>query len=64
MKLRGQFSSNLLKSGLIRGVRVMVFNFTFNNISVLSWVSFIGGENRSTRRKPPTAPGLIRGRAV
>jgi len=33
----------------------MVFNATFNNISVLSWVvSFIGEGNRSTRREPPT----------
>ena len=34
----------------------MVFNATFNNISVISWqsISFIGGGNRSTRRKPPT----------
>ena len=30
----------------------MVFNITFNNISVA--VSFIGGENRSTRRKLQT----------
>ena len=31
----------------------MVFNATFNNISVISWgsVSFIGGGNWSTRRK-------------
>ena len=30
----------------------MVFNATFNNISVISVaVSFIGGENESTRRK-------------
>ena len=35
-------------------VRVMVFNDTFNNISVIVAVSFIGGGNRSTRRKPPT----------
>jgi len=31
----------------------MVFNATFNNISAIS-VSFIGGGNLSTRRKPPT----------
>jgi hypothetical protein len=32
----------------------MVFNTTFNNISVVSWQSsFIGGGNRSTRRKLP-----------
>jgi hypothetical protein len=35
-------------------VRVMVFNATFNNISVISWllVFFIGGGNPSTQRKP------------
>jgi hypothetical protein len=39
----------------IKRIRVMVFNATFNNISVISWWSgFIGGGNRSTRRKPPT----------
>jgi len=33
----------------------MVFNTTFNNISVISCgISFLGGGNRSTRRKPPT----------
>jgi len=33
----------------------MVFNATFNNISGISWaVSFIGGGNLSTRRKPLT----------
>jgi len=32
---------------------VMVFNATFNNISVISWQSvFIGGENQRTKRKP------------
>ena len=40
---------------LILRVRVMVFNATFNNISVKSWRSVLfGGWNRSTRRKPPT----------
>jgi len=29
----------------------MVFDATFNKTSVISWVSFIGGGNRSTRRK-------------
>ena len=33
---------------------VMVFNATFNNSSAIVAVSFIGGGNRSTRRKPPT----------
>jgi hypothetical protein len=35
----------------------MVFNATFNNISVISYivaVSFIGGGNRSTLRNPPS----------
>ena len=37
------------------GLRVMVFNATFNNISVVSWWSvLLVEENRSTRRKPPT----------
>jgi len=36
-------------------IRVMVFNATCNNISVISWhASFIDGGNRSTWRKPPT----------
>jgi len=35
-------------------VRVVLFNATFNNISVIS-VSVIGGGNRSTQRKPPTS---------
>jgi hypothetical protein len=33
---------------------VMVFNAIFNNFSYIMAVSFIGGGNRSTRRKPPT----------
>jgi len=32
----------------------MVFNTTVNNILVISWVSFIGGGNQSTRRKALT----------
>ena len=36
------------------GVRVMVFNATFNNIFYIVGVSFIGGENRSTWSKQPT----------
>ena len=32
------------------GVWVMVFNATFNNISVILWLSFIGGGNQSTQR--------------
>jgi hypothetical protein len=43
------------------GVRVMVFNPNFNNISVISCmtVSFIGGGNRCIRRKPPTCHKLL-----
>ena len=32
----------------------MVFNASFNNISVILWRSVIGGGNRCTQRKPPT----------
>jgi len=32
----------------------MVLSATFNNNSVIVTVSFIGGGNWSTRRKPPT----------
>jgi len=32
----------------------MVFNDTLKNIYYIVAVSFIGGVNRSTRRKPPT----------
>jgi hypothetical protein len=32
----------------------MVFNATYNNISVISWWSLFGEKNRSTRWKPPT----------
>jgi len=32
----------------------MGFNVTFNNVSVSVAVSFIGGGNQSTRRKPQT----------
>jgi len=32
----------------------MVFNATFNDISVIVAISFIGGGNQSTRRKLPT----------
>ena len=38
-------------------VRVMVFNATFSSISVILWWSvFIGGGNRSIRRKTLTCP--------
>jgi len=35
-------------------VKVMVFNTTLNTISVILWVSFIGGGNQRTRRKLQT----------
>ena len=35
------------------GVRITVFNATFNNIFNIVGVSFIGGENRSTWSKQP-----------
>jgi hypothetical protein len=37
-------------------VGFMVFNATFNNISIIYIVAvgFIGGGNQSARRKPPT----------
>ena len=36
-------------------IRVMVFNATFNNISVILWRSvLLLEENRRTQRKPPT----------
>jgi hypothetical protein len=38
-------------------IRVMVFNVTFNNISVICFL--IGGGNRSTQRKPPTCCKLL-----
>ena len=39
----------------ISRVGVMVFNATFNNISVISWRSvLLGGGNRTTRRIRPT----------
>jgi hypothetical protein len=37
-------------NSVVNGLRVMVFNATFNNISVVV-VSFVGGGNRSTKRK-------------
>jgi hypothetical protein len=40
------YKLNLLNK---QGIRVMVFNITFNNLAV----SFIGGGNRSTKRNPP-----------
>ena len=39
-------------------VCLMVFNATFNNISYIVVVRFIGGGNRTTRRKPPTCDKL------
>jgi hypothetical protein len=45
----------LLWNLLAKWTFYMVFNVTFNNISAIS-ISFIGGGNRSTRRKPLTCP--------
>ena len=50
------------EAALYRKSRVMVFNATFNNISVLlveerhfqQYFSFIGGRKHSTQRKPLT----------
>jgi hypothetical protein len=36
------------------GVRVMMFNATFNNFLVIWWQCFIGGGNWCTRTKPTT----------
>jgi hypothetical protein len=44
--------TNLNKLLLIMGVRVMVFNDSFNNYIMA--VSFIEGGKRSNLRKPPT----------
>ena len=37
-----------------RRVMIILFNATFNNISVISWLLVLLVGNRSTRRKPPT----------
>jgi hypothetical protein len=51
-----KITNNETKLGFLLGyVRVMVFNATFNNIYHIVVVSFIGGGNRSTRRKPATS---------
>ena len=45
----------ILKNIYKSGFGFMIFNATFNNISATLYivaVSFIGGGNRSTRRKP------------
>jgi len=38
----------------MRRVRVMVFNATFNKISVISWRSYLKLEDIEYLRKPPT----------
>ena len=44
------------KNCLLIGVRAMVFNATFNNISVISWRSvFVSGGNLSIGREQPTS---------
>ena len=45
------------------GVRVMVFNATFNNISVME-VSFMGGGNQSTRREKNHRPTANKGQTL
>ena len=40
------------ESGLIRRVRVMVFNATFNNISFISWRSVLLVEERGESSTP------------
>ena len=52
--LLSSFFSVHEKSSFCIRVRVMVISATFNNISVMSRVSFISGGKRSTRRKLPT----------
>ena len=43
------------KTSFMFGLWFMVFNVTFNNISVVMWLSFLLlEETRSTPRKPPT----------
>jgi len=44
----------VLRTLHIKMVRVIVFNATFNNISVISWRSVLLVEETSTRRKTPT----------
>jgi hypothetical protein len=54
IKKTQNFTLNMFFCGIIR-VRVMLFNATFNYISIRSLVvSFIGGGDWSTRRKPAT----------
>ena len=48
------FSSTTHFSFDMVGEGAMAFNSSFNNISVKLTVSFIGGGNRSTQRKPVT----------
>jgi hypothetical protein len=53
----GFYLTPLCDRGKVMGVKVIVFNVNnlFNNISVILWaVSFLGGGNRSTHRKPLT----------
>ena len=39
----------------LQTLKVLMFNATFNNISVVSCgAQFIGGGSRNTQRKPPT----------
>ena len=52
------YCSFLKKGGQIGGV--VVFNATFNNISVISWLScFIGGVNQENHRPAASLTNLI-----
>ena len=46
-----QFSDGYASSVIITGVRVMVFNATFNNISVISWLSVLLVEETGVPRE-------------
>jgi hypothetical protein len=51
---QGQYLKIYIECARYDFIEVMVFNATFNHISVISWVSVIGRGNRSIRRKPST----------
>jgi hypothetical protein len=52
LALNNNHISRIIKFVLDLPVRVMVFNATSKNICYILVVSFIGGGNRSIRRKP------------
>jgi len=47
---------NITKNSEAIWPNATLFNATFNNVSVISWVSFIGCGNRSYRRKTTDLP--------